>query len=205
MSIDSENNDDVGLWECLHDGSLESLTHNRLDRTITLVVDVPYIWSFHNMPPESRFHIVLHDVLTVESLAFQPWPRQTVIPSGLSWNEQQTIWTEMQAKGFLSSSDWAAFCARIEIASEYEFSHAYLSTLAAGQIMFVAELANYAANDYTTMRITAGHINFLIDSNKEMILPEFLSLGKAYWDDFATRSEAGSGNIAPPRSSNKCP
>jgi hypothetical protein len=188
MQIDRENNDPVGLWECLHDGSLESLTHDRLARTITLVVEVPYLWNFHKMPPESRFHIVLHDVFTVESLAFQPWPGETVIPGGLSWNEQQAIRTEMHAKGFLSSSDWDAFCARIETASEYEFSHAYMSTLATGQIMFVAELADYGANDYTTMRITAGRINFLIDSNKEITLPEFLSLGKAYWDDFAARA-----------------
>ncbi len=30
-----------------------------LARTVTILVDVPYVWEFHQMPSESRFHLVL--------------------------------------------------------------------------------------------------------------------------------------------------
>jgi len=159
-----------------------------LNRTATLVVDVPYIWNFHKLPSESRFHIVLHDVVSVEAMKFYPWPGETIMPDGLTWNEQQSIRTETYAKGYLSSSEWASFDEKLKSGGDYEFSNAYLSTMNAAKTKFIGEIGDSSTNDYVTVRITADRMSFLIDPNQPMTLDEFLALGKAYWDDFADRA-----------------
>ena len=54
--------EEESLWVSLHDGILESLTSDRLARSVVLVIDVPYIWEFHAKPDTTRFHVLLEGV-----------------------------------------------------------------------------------------------------------------------------------------------
>src|SRR5450432_1932900 len=59
MSTVSISDEEVSLWDCLHDGRLESLVSDTLARSVNIAVDVPYLWSFHSLPSSTRFHLIL--------------------------------------------------------------------------------------------------------------------------------------------------
>ena len=103
MATSTRTDEILSLWNCLHDGSLESLTSDTLARSIVLVVDVPYIWSFHSLPDTSRFHLVLQGVRAAEALKFVSWPGDLVMPEGLSWKESEEIRKGFFDKGRLES------------------------------------------------------------------------------------------------------
>jgi hypothetical protein len=181
------SDEEVSLWECLHDGSLESLSSDALDRSMILVVDVPYLWSFHSLPDTARFRLVLEGVSEVEALRFVPWPGDLVIPEGSSWKDSEAIRAAYFEKGRLESIEWPDVAGRLLKTDEYEISQATLAFRGIDS-MLTLHLLNDDRSDFPEIRITAGRVRFFLGSERELSRQEFLELGEAYWRAFAERS-----------------
>jgi hypothetical protein len=157
-----------------------------LARTVTILVDVPYIWKFHQMPSESRFHLVMEGVRMIEAFQFAAWPGELVIPEGLSWEESQKLRHEHYKKGRLESIDWQILAQKLEHTEQYEISNAELTDSNAGTVMLKLQLTDYS-EDFPEIRITAEKFRTFINAECELTLEEFLALGEAYWKAFAER------------------
>jgi hypothetical protein len=177
----------VSLWDSLHDGSLESLSSDALDRSMTVVVDVPYLWSFHSLPDTARFRLILEGVSEVEALRFVAWPGDLVIPEGSSWEDSEAIRARYFEKGRLESVEWQDVAGRLLKTDEYEISQATITIRGHNATMLTLQLSNYDRNDYPKIRITAERVRFFLGSERELSRPEFLNLGEAYWRAFAER------------------
>jgi len=179
----------VSLWDCLHDGALESVTSDTLARSIRVVVDVPYLWSFHSLPGTTRFSLVLQDVEIVQALKFASWPGKLVIPEGASWADSEEIRRRFFEKGRLESVDWQTLETKLIHTDEYEIAQASVTDPDGGKATLELQLANSDQTDYPTIRVTAGQIQFFLGLERGLSLPEFLALGGAYWQAFAQRRE----------------
>ena len=184
---DINSSQEVSLWDCLHDGSFESLISDPLARTVTIVVDVPYIWEFHGLPNETRFRFVLEGVRLVEALEFAAWPGEFIIPTGLSWDESERLRRANFSKGRLESTDWQTLAVKLEYTEGYEISDSTLSAHTSGIITLQLDLMDYSNEEYPELRITAERLRIFINEERELSLEEFLALGEAYWKDFAER------------------
>lgn len=187
MSSFSSSDEVVGLWNCLHDGSLKSLSSDSLDRSIELLIDVPYLWSFHSLPAHTRFRLRLQAVSAVEALRFVAWPCDPVIPEGSSWEDSEAIRKSFYAKGRLESEEWQAVAGRLVKTEEYEISHATIATREPNIAILTLQLLNDDLSDYPEIRITAERIHFFLGPDQELSLPEFLDFGESYWRAFAER------------------
>jgi hypothetical protein len=158
-----------------------------LARTVTILVDVPYVWEFHQMPSESRFHLVLEGVRMIEAFRFAAWPGELVIAEGLSWDESQKLRHEHYEKGRLESIDWQVLAQELEHTEQYEISHATTTDSDTGTVILKLQLADFSENFFPEIRITAEKLRTFINAECELTLEEFLALGEAYWIAFAER------------------
>jgi hypothetical protein len=184
MSTDIRFEHEVSLWECLHDGDLQSLTSDLLARFVTILIDVPYIREFHQLPSETRFRLVLSGVREVQAFQFAPWPGEFALPEGLSWEESQKLRSDNYKKGRLESIDWNILAPKLERTNQYEISNASVMKSIAGSIILQLDLRD-DAREYPEIRIGAEKLTILTDPEREIPLEEFLSLGEAYWNAFA--------------------
>ena len=190
MSDTNLSSAEVSLWDCLHDGSLQSLTSDKLARSVTVVIDVPYLWSFHSLPQETKFRLVLDGVREVEILQFKPWPGDFVIPEGLPWPESQKLRQDNYLKGRLESGDWQTLAAKLENTERYEISNAAVTVRDGGTALLTFQLMDDDGTDFPEVRITAKRLRFFLGEGQELSLQDFLRFGEAYWQAFAQRQPA---------------
>jgi hypothetical protein len=186
MSEPLQNTEPLSLWECLHDGSIVSLASDFMTRTLTISVDSAYHWEFHNLPADTRFHIVGEDVRITEALSFEPWPGAIEPPRGTPWEEAEAQRQTKFEKGRLISTDWNAFVADVGTDEDYEIMNAELTN---GQPLAVLELGvmSYPNSNYRTVRIHAERFRFFV-GGQDMSVQEFQEFGEAYWEAWAQRS-----------------
>ena len=175
--------EEESLWECLHDGTLENLTSDLIERAVTLVVDVPYIWEFHKLSDDTRFRITLEGVRLVQALTYTPWPGDFILPPNLKWEDQETLRKQNYAKGRMESADWNTASAKFD-AKQYGISDANLLPSDDQMITIELDLTDYHS-DYLQVRLRAERVRFFVNPHRELSLQEFLALGEAYWEDFA--------------------
>jgi hypothetical protein len=186
VSTDISTNEEVSLWECLHDGPLESVTSDMLARSMTILVDVPYVWKFHQMPSETRFRLVLEGVRVIEAFQFAAWPGELVKPEGVSWEESERLRHEHYKKGRLESIDWQILAQKLEHPEEYEISNATITESNTGTVILMLQLTDYS-RDFPEIRVTAEKLRTFLNADHELTLEEFLALGEAYWKAFSER------------------
>jgi hypothetical protein len=187
MSKDISSNSEVSLWKGLHDGSLLSLTSDMLARSVTILIDVPYIREFHQMPNETRFRFVLEGVYLIEAFRFAAWPGEFTLPEGLSWEESEKLRSDFYKKGRLESIDWQTLALKLERTEQYEISNSTLTESTRGTLILQLELLDDAREDVPEIRIAAEMLHIFLDSGRELPLGEFKELGEAYWKAFAER------------------
>ncbi len=173
----------------LHDGILESLTSDQLARSVTLVVDVPFIWTFHDLSENTRFHIELKGVRRIEALQFAPWPGDFTMPAGLSWEEQEKLRRGIYDQGRMQSTDWESFTASFEHVDYYYVMSASIRPTGDASVLFTLNLISESSHEYPQIEVTADDVHFwLHPSQRELSLEEFRAMGGSYWDDFGKRT-----------------
>ena len=180
-------NDQTSLWECLHDGDLKAIELDALSRVAMLSWDVPYLWTFHALPIESRFEFNLEEVREAQVLEFQPWPGATRLPVGPPWSEQEVIRRTYYEKAVYTSWDWHTFVQSVST-SDYECSNAHLTRDSKGKVRLSLDLSNSAANEYPTVCFAFTNMRVTLTPDRELTMEQFLAMGAAYWNDFAERS-----------------
>ena len=173
------------LWVSLHDGILESLTSNHLARSMTMVVDVPFIWTFHGLPEGTRFHVQVEGIARVEALQFNPWPGVFTMPEGLSWEEQEELHKGVYDQGRMQSTDWESFTASFERVNCYYIMSASIRRALHAPVLFTLNLMSESPSEYPQIEITADNMRFWLSSaQRELSLEEFVAMARSYWDDF---------------------
>src|SRR5580704_10380383 len=166
-----ENSEPVSLWECLHDGSMESLKSDPMARMLTIVVDSSFHWDFHKLPAETRFRIVGENVRIAEVFEFEPWPGATEPAHGTPWNESQEQRQRDYEKGRLISADWKSFIAHVETDEDYEIMNAALSVDKSPRVLNLG-IMSYPNSNYRDVKIHAERFHFQI-GEREVSLQEF--------------------------------
>ncbi len=188
--INQENNsNETSLWECLHDGDLESVSSDLLARTLTFLIDVPFHWEFHRLPPTSRFRLVLEGVRILEALRFEPWPGQKEIPQSTPWAEAQRQRKREYEMGRLESTDWSGFVSQVESGAGYEISHGTLTKRNESTIILMLEVYSSSTTHYRELLLQCENVTFSIGQQRQLTLEEFLAFGNAYWEAFAMRKQ----------------
>jgi len=176
------------LWVCLHDGYITSLDSDLMARTLTLVVDAPYHWDFHQLASETRFKIVGENVRIAEAFDFEPWLGATEPSRETPWKDAQEQRMKDYQKGRLSSLDWSAFVSQVNIPEAYQVMSAELTN---NQQFTVLELGVMGDPNYYTVRIHAERFRFYV-GERELLLKDFQDFGDMYWEHFAQKSKATS-------------
>ncbi len=177
MTETVDNSNEICLWECLHDGTLESLSSDLMLRTITLVVDVPFHWEHHKLSTETRFKIVGENVRVAEAFDFEPWLGAIEPAADAPWKEAHELRQRNREKGRLISADWNAFAADIQTNEDHVILDAKLRT---NQPLAIIELGIMDNSNYRTMMTHAESVRFYV-GGRELELEEFLTFGNAYW------------------------
>jgi hypothetical protein len=190
MTEPLQNTGPLSLWECLHDGSIVSFASDLMSRTLTVTVDSPYHWEFHNLPADTRFQIVGENVRIAEAFDFEPWLGAIEPPRETPWEETQAQRQENYEKGRLISTDWNVFVADVETDEDYEIMNAELSM---DQPLAVLELGimSYPNSNYRTIKIHAKRFEFHV-GERQLSIEDFLQFGAAYWQNFGGKSRAAS-------------
>jgi hypothetical protein len=186
--MSGKNAEGLSLWECLHDGSLNSLIADALNRTVTISVDVPYLWSFHSLPPDTRFRLVLQGVHSLTAMEFHSWPGEFQIPEGLTWGETEELRKRYYANGSYHSMNWQSVASQLEQTVQYELISAGIDDLGNGGVSLRIELMSDERSSYPEIIMKGDCIQFFLGQDRELSRADFLSLGEAYWEDFAHRS-----------------
>jgi hypothetical protein len=183
MSENAASANEISLWECLHDGVLEGIASDLLARTLTFVIDVPFHWEFNGLPPSTRFHINLADVLTASALTFVPWPgRHTDLTAA-----QYELGVEESSKGRLQSVEWNDAFSKLERTGEYRVSGASFTQTRSAASLLRLEGSVDTAGDYYELRIEARQVQFSVGQSH--LSPEdFAKFGERYWQAFSERA-----------------
>jgi hypothetical protein len=173
------------LWDTLHDGDLLAIESDLLACTVTLRFDVRYVRDFHHLPEPTQFVIVVNGVRSVRSFRTVSWPGGYTIPQGMSRAQQEAAIAEYQRKCREESQSWADL-ERL-ISDGLEVSNA---TLGRGSDVVALQLGLLVGGDsYVDAYIRGEGITFYI-GEKQVTPEEFVALGEAYWEAFASRRKA---------------
>ena len=172
----------ISLWDALHDGDLLAIESDLLACTVTLRFDVPYVRDFHHLPEQTQFVIVVSGVRSVRSFVSVPWPGGYTIRQGMPRAQQEAAIAEYQRKCREESQSWADF-ERL-ISDGLEVSNAMLGR---GSDVVALRLGLLVGGDsYVDAYIRGEGITFYI-GEKQVTPEEFVALGEAYWEAFASR------------------
>ncbi|MES2220571.1 MAG: hypothetical protein V4587_06360 [Acidobacteriota bacterium] len=177
----------TSLWDSLHDGNLLVLTSDRLERSIRLEFDVPYLRDFHHLPVTLRFVLLLDGVKSARIDKSVMWPGDDPILDGASFEEQRRLVKEYQSKWRNESSSWSAFEAGLTSEKiDVEVSDATLAErngreFALKMIIKIDDatfhVVNFRMEGFTLLR--SDGVDFGVE--------KFLALGAEYWEAFAKR------------------
>ncbi|MGD0347750.1 MAG: hypothetical protein ABSA85_13395 [Terracidiphilus sp.] len=177
---------ELSLWSTLHDGDLIAIESDLLARTLTLRFDVGYVRSYRKLIDETRFVVAVGGVQSVRALSSTPWPGGCQIPDGTPCEQQQTIVAEYQSKWREESLSWAEF-ERL-ISKGLEVSSATLGQGLGGVVLRMGLLVG--GGSYVETYIRGEDVAFSI-GERQLTAEEFVELGEAYWEAFASRSGKG--------------
>jgi hypothetical protein len=173
------------LWDTLHDGDLLAIESDLLACTVTLRFDVRYVRDFHHLPEPTRFVVVVNGVRSVRSFRTVSWPDGYTIPQGMSRAQQDAVIAEYQRKCREESQSWADM-ERL-ISDGWEVSNA---TLGRGSDVVALQLGLLVGGDsFVDAFIRGEGITFYI-GERQVTPEEFVALGEAYWEAFASRRKA---------------
>jgi len=176
---------ELSLWSTLHDGDLTAIQSDLLARTLTLLFDVGYVRDFHNLPDETRFGVILSGVQSVRALSGSPWPGPCSIPAGTPYEQQQKIVAEFQSKWREESMSWADFERLTK--DGLELSSAVLGQGTYGVALRLGLLVG--GDSYVDAFVRSERIAFSV-GKRQLTAQEFVSLGEAYWEEFAQKRTA---------------
>jgi hypothetical protein len=175
----------LSLWDTLHDGDLLAIESDLLACTVTLRFDVHYVRDFHHLPEPTRFVLVVNGVRSVRSFRTVSWPGGYTIPQEMPRAQQEAAVAEYQRKCREESQSWADM-ERL-ISDGLEVSNA---TLGRGSDAVALQLGLLVGgNDYVEAYVRGEGITFYI-GEKQVTTEEFVALGEAYWESFASRRKA---------------
>jgi hypothetical protein len=178
------------LWECLHDGIVESISSDSMARTLSITVDSPFHREFHELPTDTRLRVIGQNVRIAEAFDLEPWVGAIEPAPDLPWREAQEVRLKNYEKGLLISTDWKGFAGEVATKEEHQILEAKLTT---GKSLAVLELGvmSYPNSNYRTVMIHAASFRFQV-GEREISIEEFQEFGAAYWDDWSEKSKAQS-------------
>ena len=138
------------------------------------------------MPETTRFHIELDGVRRLTALKFHPWPGWPTDLQNIPYEDSQKLWKESVANSRYESIDWETHEKKMQSSESIEISNATLTFLKNG-VTVSLDLSDTDREEYSTLEVMAKNIQFRTDSNHDMTLQDFLSLGETYWKAFSER------------------
>jgi hypothetical protein len=178
----------IGLWPCVHDGELLSLSSDLVERTVMLSLRLFYINSFHNLGENATFAFLLTAVSSARAMRHRQWPGEYPISSELPWEEQNRLRHKLYARGRMESIAWSEF-ENLVASDEGEIMNGSLTNLSAKEqsLMFEIYFRTPGREGYLYMTLEFEKLSVLSDEKGPMTIEEYLALGNAYWEAFASR------------------
>ena len=187
MPVEGHKTENLSLWECLHDGSIEKVRSDLLVRTLTIVVDTPFHREFHKLPTDTRFEIVGENVRITEVFEFEPWLDASNPTQDTPWEEAEERRRSDYEKGRLISADWNDFTNQIETGEDYEIMSAELETFPPKSVLSLGVMS-YPNSNWRNIKVQAECFRFFVGP-RELSLQDFQEFGSKYWDDWASKSK----------------
>jgi hypothetical protein len=174
----------LSLWNTLHDGDLLEIESDLLARTVTLKFDVAYVRTFHKLPEQTEFVLMITGVESVRLLGSVKWPGEFCVPMGVSRDEESKLVADYQAKWREESRSWSDFEAMTSCGVEL-----LDATLARGANTVALQMGVFTSGreSYLEVFIRGRAIDFSV-GDKPVTPEEFVALGETYWTAFANRA-----------------
>ena len=174
------------LWDSVHDGELRTIKSDLLARTVAVEFAVPYLFSFHGLPDNLAFTFLLHSVESVRAFRHSLWPGGCEIPDGSSYEEQQRLEAEYRRKWREESESWDKFERAVAEDDEAELTDGDLLHGPNGGVAL--RLGVQMGNgEWYEVFLRAEALTISRSDQERLEFDEFLELGNAYWEAFASR------------------
>jgi hypothetical protein len=178
--------DAVSIWDSVHDGEIHSFHSDLLARTLTIQFAVPYLVSFHHLPDDVTFAFSLGGVQSVRVIRLAVWPGKFELPSGLPWQEEETLRGEYFAKCRLQSESWDKFEHDVTSDGDAEFSTGELALDESGAVAVRLGILMGGGHWYEVF-VRAESLTVTRSDRQPLSLQQFMQFGNAYWKAFAAR------------------
>ncbi|MES2463985.1 MAG: hypothetical protein V4671_25725 [Armatimonadota bacterium] len=164
----------------LHDSELLSVRSDSLERTVTLEVEVAHV-----LVP---FIMILHGVESARATAFANWPGDVPEVQGMSYEEQNRLTQEFQAKGCEESVGWKDFQAAFP-SNTLDIYDAYI---ARDENHLTLQIhGSLDGNDFDdqwfSLFIRSQRIEFRQSDGPLLDLEQFVKLSEDYWEAWRTQ------------------
>src|SRR4051812_13476750 len=95
------------MWNCLHDGELQSVHADTLERSLELAFEVSYLQEHHRLPDDLLFQFRFSGVRSVRATTFIRWPGPFPNTEGKPREEESQLIREYWSKGREESVTWS--------------------------------------------------------------------------------------------------
>jgi hypothetical protein len=180
----------VSLWDSLHDANIVSIRSNLLERSMVVSCEIEHLRSFHRLGEGYEFILSLEGVQSARVLRYAIWPGECSSQAGLSYEEQQKVVAEYQAKWREESASWSDFESGITRENEQVFriSNAELITSRSGIVALkLSGHLNHAT--YHELFVRSETLKISGSDAKQFGLEEFQRLGETYWEAYSQHAE----------------
>ena len=179
----------VSLWASLHDGQLLTICSDLLERTVVLEIDVDHVRDFHKLGDGIRFVITLQGVESGRVSSFSMWPGAVPEVQGKSYQEQNLLVEEYQAKGREESVGWNDFVAAFP-ANVLDIYSAELAYDDSTTTLYIHGALTGDEYDWKFFDIFIRSQKILIQQSNGIILTldQFIQLGEDYWEAWNVRT-----------------
>lgn len=181
----------ISLWESLHDSEIISVCSNLMERSMTLSCEIEHLRSFHQFDIGFQFILQFEGVQSARVLCYSRWPGGCSDLNGLSYEEQNKVVAEYQAKWREESGSWNEFESGFAHGSKqaFDISDAALATSPSGLVAFrICGHLNDA--EYHEVFVRFEKLKISGNDGRQFGLEEFQRLGEAYWEAFSRRSRS---------------
>jgi len=120
----------------------------------------------------------------------ESWPGQSNLRPDLPWDEAQALRSELYAKGRLDSISWSETESLLLRCKDTEIMNGVTAEIHSNRLSLTVEayLRDPAIVEYLYLTFEFKDAYVSQGDDKRISIPEFLSLGEAYWEAFASRS-----------------
>jgi hypothetical protein len=173
------------MWDALHDADLVEIETDSMARRLSILLDVSHLRAFAKLRDDVRWRLIVDDATVLLARTWEPWPGSVPKEKELSREQERAVVAKYQAKGRTVSLGWNDF----EVATNTNgiwLKAANLREEDSG-VVLSGHGHDKKTDSFVEFEVAGKALRCERTDVGPLPLAELLSLGEAYWKEFANR------------------